>query len=245
MTDRQIEAISKFEEKYFWYVARRELLEMVLHSLALPDNARILEVGPGCGASARMLANFGTVLLAEPSELFRKYLAAKGFEAIDASLPELEGVSGPFDLICLFDVLEHVEDDVGALRRLAEKLAPGGRILLTVPALPLLYGGYDVSVGHFRRYDANMLKAVAHRGGLSDCWHSYFNFFLMPLVMASRGWSALRGKEPADLYWMPPAWLNKLLLTIFRMEKRLFMGSWLPAGTSLAMVLEKPARQAP
>lgn len=245
MTDKQIEAVAQFEEKYFWYIARRELLHMALHSLALPKNAKILEVGPGAGANARMLANFGTVLLAEPSELFRKYLAAKGFNATDASLPELAGVSGPFDLICLFDVLEHVDDDAGALGKLAEKLAPGGRMLLTVPAVPFLYSRYDVSAGHFRRYNVSMLRAAARRAGLSESWHSYFNFFLMPLVMASRGWSALRGKEPQDLYWLPPAWLNKLFLTIFRMEKRLFMGSWLPTGTSLAMVLEKLARETP
>lgn len=238
MTERQIEAIVKFEERHFWYLARRDILHSVISMLDLPPDPNVLEIGPGGGANAKMLGSFGPVTLVEPSDLFRRHLEARGFTVIDAKLPALTGVDGSFDLICLFDVLEHVEDDIAALKGIAERLTSKGKIILTLPGCMFLYSQYDVSMGHFRRYSVKTLKNTARQAGLILTRYTYFNFFLMPLVMASRGWSALRGTEPKDVYLLPPSWINKVLLKIFRLEKYFIKTTRIPIGVSLLGVLE-------
>ena len=73
-------------------------------------------------------------------------------------------------------MLEHIEDDVGALRELYNKLVPGARLLIYVPAFPVLYTSMDAKVGHIRRYTrGSLLKAVGaagfrvHRASYADC----------------------------------------------------------------------------
>jgi SAM-dependent methyltransferase len=79
------------------------------------------------------------------------------------------------DTILCFNVLEHVEDDRGALRRLHAALAPGGRLLLLVPAHQRLYGAIDRAIDHYRRYDAAGLAATLEEAGFRVEHTQYFN----------------------------------------------------------------------
>lgn len=240
MIDAQIKAIAELEDRHFWYKARRAIIRQTLRRLNIPAKASILEIGAGGGANAEMLAEFGELTLAEPSETFRKYLAAKSFEASDIALPDIGNLAGhEFDLIALFDVLEHVEDDLEALRNISAILRTGGKIILTVPACKFLWSRYDVSMGHFRRYSKKQLSDVAKKAGLEVEYISHFNLVLMPLVMASRGMAAVFRKEPRDVYVLPPKFINETLYNIFLSEKYLLRLTKLPLGVSLICVLKK------
>ena len=143
-----------------------------------------------------------------------------------------------YDLIGLFDVLEHIQDDVGSLVALRERLGEGGKILVTVPALPFLWSGHDVRHHHFRRYTAASLSEVARKAGLKVTYSSYFNFFLFPLAVAARGVKRLTGSEVPDDR-MPAGWLNAILARIFGSVRHLLGRIRLPIGLSLTAVLEK------
>jgi SAM-dependent methyltransferase len=126
--------------------------------------ARVLDFGAGLGLFARRLREEGLeVECLEPDDEYRALLAADGF-AVRTDLASL----GPgYDLIYAVNVLEHAEDDERAFRALAERLSPGGRLLVYVPAFALLFSGMDRAVGHHRRYRAGTLRRYAAGAGLA------------------------------------------------------------------------------
>src|SRR5262245_42277053 len=122
-------------EAHWWFTGRRAILKRLLASLALPPQARILEVGCGPGANIGLLRGFGTVAAVEQEAFSRELVRAHNVEVLPGALPdELPYAGREFDLVCLFDVLEHVDRDLDALRVLRERLAPDGLLIVTVPA---------------------------------------------------------------------------------------------------------------
>lgn len=225
-------------DRHWWYVARREVLERLIRQcIAPPANARVIEVGCGTGHNLAMLARFGTVEAVEIDPHARAIARDRGASVIDARLPELGGVTrGAYDLVASLDVVEHVEDDVGALRALGSLLAPGGRLLVTVPAYPWLWSAHDIANHHKRRYTATTLAAAATAAGLRVERIGYFNMLLLPLVLAARVAGRLTGREGSDDA-MPSPPVNRLLKAIFGLERYWIGRVAMPAGVSIAAVL--------
>jgi SAM-dependent methyltransferase len=126
---------------------------------------RILDFGAGSGMMALPLAAAGCdVRCVEPDGGLRSRLRAGGLDAhaaIDAIPPD------SLDLIYTLNVLEHIPDDLAAVRALRERLKPGGRLLVYVPAFPILYSSMDRKVGHVRRYRRAELETLLRRGGFA------------------------------------------------------------------------------
>jgi SAM-dependent methyltransferase len=144
-----------------------------------------------------------------------------------------------FDVILLFDVLEHVEDHAAFLEALEFHLAAGGKLLINVPAFQWLYSDYDRAAGHTRRYDAASLREVAERSGLFVRSYTYWGLPLVSLLVLRRLW--LLWRKPDDIIKTgfndrgPLA--NCLLLALSRCE-------WVPQrllGTSLMAIIERAA----
>jgi SAM-dependent methyltransferase len=130
-----------------------------------PAGARILDFGAGGGQFAVPLAQLGLNLTAlEPDEGLRRKIADRGVAAV-ASPEQLPDAS--FQYIYTLNVLEHIGDDVAALRQLHAKLTPGGRLLVYVPAFPVLYTSMDAKVGHVRRYTRRTLVAAIQAAGFA------------------------------------------------------------------------------
>jgi 2-polyprenyl-3-methyl-5-hydroxy-6-metoxy-1,4-benzoquinol methylase len=94
----------------------------------------------------------------------------------DAAQPDEEA----FDTVVLLDVLEHIEDDVALLKGLRARLAPGGHLILKVPAMPSLYSPMDAAIGHWRRYDKRALRETMTRAGLEIVRVWSFNAAAVP-----------------------------------------------------------------
>jgi SAM-dependent methyltransferase len=90
------------------------------------------------------------------------------------------------DLVLLMDVIEHVADDVGLVREYVDKVAPGTRFIVTVPAFMWLWSGHDVFLEHFRRYTLAQIEDVLRTAGLTVEIGCYFYATLLPLVALSR-----------------------------------------------------------
>jgi hypothetical protein len=138
-------------------------------------------------------------------------------------------------MIALFDVLEHIRQDEMSLRTLSSLLAPGGKIILTVPALQFLWSNHDIRHHHHRRYSERSLREVIDQAGLRVDYISYFNFFLLPVAVMQRLASRLSSK-PAALDAEPPKLLNGLFTKIFASERALLGWMRLPIGLSLCAI---------
>ena len=136
-----------------------------------PDARTVLEIGAGMGAVGSLLARRYEYLGLEPDAMSftvaRRRIEAAGGRAEQTDYAGL-GPGREFDLVCAFEVLEHLEDDAAALAAWRELVRPGGHVLLSVPGAPGLYGASDERAGHFRRYERHALRDALERAGFDD-----------------------------------------------------------------------------
>lgn len=227
------------DEVHWWYVARRRILnDLIAREIDLPDDARILEIGCGTGHNFEMLRRFGRLDAIEVDAEARALASRRlGHAVASAPLPELPGIADrTYHLVALLDVLEHVDGDEAALASIAAKLAPGGRILVTVPAYQWMWSAHDVAHHHKRRYSRGSLREVAEAAGLRAERIGYFNSLLFPVAAAARILGRLTGRQSSDDK-LPPRPLNQMLRSIFGLERHLIGRVPLPAGVSLFAVL--------
>jgi SAM-dependent methyltransferase len=202
---------------------------------------QILEAGCGYGGNLQMLKEFGSVDSFEMDNQARQYASTLlGREVAYGYLPEKPGFEGrKFDLIAMLDVLEHIDDDVNSLAALRERMAEGGRILITVPALPWLWSKHDEVHHHKRRYTRKSLNRALEKAGLAPVKTGYFNTLLFPLAVIQRMAQRLLGTENS-VDELPPSWMNALFTAAFGLERTLVGKLPMPIGLSLFAVAELP-----
>jgi SAM-dependent methyltransferase len=211
------------DSTHWWYRGRRDILADYLTRYgALPKDAKILEIGCGTGHNLPMLAEFGEIDAIEIDPAAREIASERLGKPVGAApLPELPGVPRKhYDLIAVLDVVEHIEDDVAALKAMADCLAPGGKILIAVPAHAWLWSAHDVVNHHHRRYSKATLKTAIETAGLKPEKLGYFNALLFPLAAAARIAGRMTGRDDSDDS-PPPKLVNALFEKIFRLERHL------------------------
>ena len=228
------------EDRHWWYRGRRTVLERVMDELGLPPGARILDAGCGSGRNMVELARRGTVTGVELSAPSVEKARERGCgEVIEGSVLDMPFADGSFDLAVSLDVIEHLEDDLGALRELRRTVAPGGALLVTVPAYQWLWSGHDEINHHQRRYTRRSLQAVAEQAGWSQTRTTYFNSLLLPVAILLRILDRVNTKttESSLDLWVPPEPVNQALEVPLKLEAAMISrGGRIPAGLSLLSV---------
>ncbi len=232
------------EAGHWWFQGRRRVLESVISGLGLPEQARILELGSGTGGNFGMLARFGRLTAVEANEGARALSLGKcngAVRVLPGALPDaLPAFTEPFDLVCLFDVLEHIEEDAASLAVIRRLLAPGGIVVVTVPAFAFLWGAHDERMHHKRRYARAELKARLRGAGFTIERLSYSNMFLFPAAVAARVLDRLaradRKNRKARGADAPREPLNRIMAAVFGAERHLLAWTDLPVGLSLLAV---------
>lgn len=217
------EQISRVEDRHWWFTARRDILVHLIGQL-VPEGSSVLDIGCGTGFMLEALLPRYDAWGLEPDPAVR----ARGRPAVRTCV--LPGDTGDlsalgdrrFDLVLLLDVLEHIEDDAGALRSAMSARAPGGLLLLTVPGAPELWSRHDERNGHFRRYTAVALQMLLDTAGFQTATLTHFNSRLLPLARWHR---RSPGADVARELAMPARPVNALFRWIFAGERHR-----LPAG---------------
>lgn len=230
------ELMAEAERDHWWFKGRRYFIERVMKTIELPHNAQILDAGCGSGGNLALLSQFGIVsgfefdakarLLASQLEL-----AEVEYGALPGSIPFEDR---RFDVIGLFDVLEHLALPVESLAALRERLTSHGRIVITVPALQWLWGPHDEVHQHYRRYSSATLTQHLQAAGLNIHYMSYMNTALLPLAMAQRLKERVTGYKVGAL--KPSPWLNSTLYNLWKLERFCIPHRQLPVGLSLIAV---------
>jgi SAM-dependent methyltransferase len=233
--------MAETESRHWWFHGRRQILERLITQIKLKEGAKILEIGSGTGGNLDLLSRFGAVSAMEMDSEARAIATRKTggrFNIRAGSCPDdLPFPGEKFDLICLFDVLEHIEQDRATLEALKPLLAQGGLILLTVPAYAWLWSVHDEYLHHKRRYTAPELRQKALGAGYRITRLAYFNTLLFPLAAVARIKDKLLGSTSASGAQIPPAPLNSLLGLVFGLERFILDYFDPPFGVSLLCLL--------
>lgn len=238
------------EYRYFdhWFFrARRTIFARLLDGLfPVGGHARIVDLGPGSGVNVPVLRDRGRVAVVDVASGSLRDCAAHGAHHLllaDATRPPL--ADGSVDLVCAFDVLEHLVEDARALREIRRVLKPTGRLLLSVPAWQVLWGRQDVLSEHVRRYHKEPLRRLLTESGFEVERLTFFNALLFFPILAVRlcmrpflKWTREGG---SDFSAPTPFGLDRLLYRMFAAEAGWLTRRDLPLGVSLLAV----ARPAP
>jgi SAM-dependent methyltransferase len=228
------------EDRHWWYRGRRTVLDGVIAGLGLPADPRILDAGCGSGRFMVELAKIGTVTGVELSDTSVSLARERHLgDVVAGSVLEMPFPENSFDVAVSLDVIEHLDDDLAALRELRRTVAPGGALLVTVPAYQWLWSGHDEINHHHRRYTRRSLQRVAEQAGWQQVRTTYFNSLLLPVAILLRvldRFSTKTTESSLDL-WIPPEPLNWVLERPLALEAALIArGGRIPAGLSLLAV---------
>lgn len=227
MNEAQYDLHAEIEDRHWWFAGRRSIVKRLLERVVPPrPDALVIDVGCGTGANVAALASSYRCLGLDESAQAIDHARARfsGVEyacetGVGAHADRFAGASA----VLLMDVLEHVEDDFAMLSQVLALLEPGAHVLITVPAEPSLWTQHDESFGHWRRYDAERLRAIWRGLAVEERLLSYYNARLFPIVKVVRAVSKRRrqaaGAAGTD-FTMPPGPVNRALERFFAGEAR-------------------------
>lgn len=233
MDERYLAVYRELYGEHWWWRAReRLLLEHVARRAPAGGFGPILDIGCGDGLFFAALRRFGRPEGLETPRPGPPPSSPWG----PIHLNELGSFRSPhrFGLVLLLDTLEHVEDDRRFLESARRQLAPGGLLLLTVPAFRALWSAHDAINSHRRRYSRIELVELAERAGLVVDDVRYFCFWTAIAKWLQARRERLFGAPGDAIPRVPPPALNRFLIRLCRWEQRLLPNP--PFGSSLLLV---------
>ncbi|MEM7724242.1 MAG: class I SAM-dependent methyltransferase [Pseudomonadota bacterium] len=238
METSEYELLAQKQATHWWYRVRRNILESLLedHRATSDEPCSIIEIGAGAGSNVPVLKQFGTVTAVEMHDASRTHLERlyPDVSVGSAALPD-SGVfrDAQYDVVVMFDVLEHVEQEHDALKVVKDHVKPKGRLLLTVPAYQWLWTSHDERMHHFRRYNRQMLRASLEDAGWTVERIGYFNTYLFPLAVLARLKDKVVGASVSTGSRVPNSTVNRLFYRVFQSELPRIRRGGFPFGLSV------------
>jgi 2-polyprenyl-3-methyl-5-hydroxy-6-metoxy-1,4-benzoquinol methylase len=234
------------ERKHWWFQARKEIIRTQIAKIfGSNQSLRILNIGAATGASSQMLQAFGEVTSIEYEKECIAFVQDKlDFPFIEGSILDLKLLDESFDLVCAFDVIEHVEDHQLAAAEMRRVCKQNGYIIATVPAFMELWSHHDEVNHHFRRYRKTEFLSLFKQE--KKVFSSYFNFYLFLPIYALRSFSKLfpkqvkRSGSGSDFGLIQSPLINSFFYYLFLSENT-FLRRYikLPFGVSLLGIWQK------
>lgn len=239
-------ALADIEARSYWFNHRNAVIGEVVRQF--PPSGPIFDIGGGNGFVSLGLRQAGfPAVVVEPDPVGAATALARGLPVIEAAFQDIDLPLGSLPAVGMFDVLEHIEDDAGTLRRLHDALEPGGLLYVAVPALDWLWSDVDEHSGHFRRYTTKDLGRRLHTAGLTPLYSTYFFGVLIPAILLFRSLPRyvgrrikLRDRQVEADHSLPRGAAGKLITASFSREiGRVESGGSLALGSSCLVVARK------
>jgi SAM-dependent methyltransferase len=228
----------EMEDRHWWFRGRRAVLFALLRRAGVRPSRSVLDAGCGTGRNLQEYLRLGPATGVDPSASAVDFCHERGLrEVTRAGVESLPFDVGSFDLIFATDVLEHVDDDIAAMRELRRVADSPAVLVVTVPAYMWLWTKHDEALHHRRRYTRANLAERAAASGWEPVIATYFNSLLLPpIALARLARRKVGGSDRAELELTPRA-LDVMLALPMRLEATLIArGLSLPAGVSVGMV---------
>lgn len=237
----RVHRVAAAQTGHYWFESRNRLLIWAFGRF-FPDAGDFLEVGCGSGFVLQAFRRAFPSHRLTGSDNLQPALDIAGARVPDALFirGEAQHIAPPLsvDVVGAFDVLEHIEDDLAVLQRMAAIVRPGGGAMITVPQHRWLWSATDERACHVRRYRRGELIDRVTAAGLRVEYVTSFVSLLLPLMALSR-WRARSVAGESELHVSPQ--VNGILTAIQSLERRLIVaGVRFPAGGSLLLVARKP-----
>lgn len=250
--DAGFKTLLDMQEKHFWYIGRHKFLLNSLLRTTPISGLKAIDLGGGVGGWARYLMDhqpqrFEELAMGDSSDI--ALLGARTVLPSSVNLYQVDLMNlqwqDRWDVIFLLDVIEHCPDDKEILRQVYTALKPGGRLIVSTPALQYFWSYNDEYSHHLRRYSVTDYENLATQTNFKLIDARYFMFFLSPLYWLSRKSKPkhLSAEELAKVvqneHRVPPRWLNWSLARVFGAETPIGHHIRFPWGTSVLGVFEK------
>ncbi len=235
------------QDGHFWFKARKIFIFKLLGCYLNPiiKERKILEIGCGTGYNFDILSNFGEV---EGVDINKKAIAKaqrrnKKVKYLDVEKKDLNKKF--YDVICCFDVLEHLNNDVCVLENIYKALKPGGFFFFTVPAFSFIFSPHDLALDHKRRYNKRQIKIELEKQGLQIQLLNYWNVFLFPFVFVLRKIKQFlfikifKNKPPKSETRKNNKLLSFVLFQVLNMENKVPLKIKRPFGLTIYGVTKK------
>ncbi|MFL5733613.1 MAG: class I SAM-dependent methyltransferase [Chloroflexia bacterium] len=240
------------EHDYWWHVGKRAIVYSLLERYLDPgtEGSRVaLDLGCGTGLNLDHLARYAEPVGTDFSEEALRFCRERGHKRLcKADASELPFKDRQFDIITALDVVEHLDDDQVALTELRRTLKPGGLLIISVPAYPVLWSYWDDILGHRKRYTTTGMRRVMEDAELVVRKVSYSNSLILAPSAAMRMLKTARlkasegngGSDPETDFMPVPGWVNSALIRYYTWEAHTLARGRLPFGLSVVCVAQRP-----
>jgi len=236
--------MDRVEEKHWWFVGRRAILECFLKAivskLRTPQSAlRILDVGCGTGANLEMLSQFGEAEGVDVSDDALEFCRGKGLSVQKGLAETLPFDDESFDITTALDVVEHLDDDIAGLREMFRVTRSGGYSLIFVPAFMWLWGVQDDVSNHRIRYTKAQIVERLKKAGYAVERATYANWTFFAPILAGRTLMKVTGIKPESENNVNVSALNGVFGKLFGAERFWLKRFNFPIGVSIVVVARK------
>lgn len=236
------------EGYYWWHVAKRELVVALINKYKkAKGKLKLLDLGCGTGMMLESLQKVFDCWGIDSSRDAKNFCNKRGLKQVLVSNlnNKLPHQDKKFDVVLTLDVLEHLTNDNKLLIEVNRVLKNKGILIITVPAYQWLWSYWDKILGHKRRYSKHHLNNVIEKSGLVVREINYSNCVYLPVVAIVRLVKSMMAQKThrlnrASSDFIPlPDWLNKTLLVVSRIERKISSKIGLPCGLTIYAVCEK------
>ncbi len=220
----------------FWFRSKKDLINILMNKIGR-KNLKILNIGAGTGVDLEIMNRFGNISIIDVNKKALDLIPSNLYS--DKKVCDATALPYPndfFDIVCSFDVFEHINNDKKAVLEAHRVLKKGGLLLLMVPAFNFLFSAHDRALLHYRRYSKKKLYELLRifKYEYLSYWNSILFIPLSILRILKK-----RSKPKTD-YFNLPSLLEKAFLNFLRIENKLIMKDYrLPFGLSLVGVYRK------
>lgn len=241
--------MDRVEEKHWWFVGRRAILESFLRQIigrlkgtgqpGTQNAIRILDVGCGTGANLEMLSQFGAAEGVDVSDDALDFCRSKGLCVQKGLAETLPFDDESFDITTALDVVEHLDDDVAGLTEMFRVTKKGGYSLIFVPAFMWLWGVQDDISHHRIRYNKKQIVERLRSAGYAVDRATYANWTFFTPILAGRMLMKLMGIKPESENNVNVSVLNGVFGRLFGAERFWLKRFNFPIGVSIVVVARK------
>jgi SAM-dependent methyltransferase len=237
--------MDRVEDKHWWFVGRRAILETFLRQISsslVPRHLslRILDVGCGTGANLEMLSQFGSAEGVDVSDEALEFCRKKGLTVQKGLAETLPYADETFDMTTALDVVEHLDDDIAGLKEMYRVTKSGGYSLIFVPAFMWLWGVQDDISHHRIRYTRKQIVERLKKAGYTIERATYANFTFFAPILGGRTLMKLTGIKPESENNVNISALNGVFGKIFSAERFILRNFNFPFGVSIVVVARRP-----